>query len=830
MKVSDSVRCTLLATSCILALATAPAASAHSPHDPVWALAISPTFDQDRTLVVGQMGAREWRAMDIVVSRNAGATWALTPSGLDNNSGMTSCVATPASANQHAFFCTSFGDGVYRSLDGGRSWERSNAGLDSLRIMTSAAAVDAAGAAVLWVTSVEGLLYVSTDLGQSWRQVDVPMLVSAVAPSADYAIDATVLVGAPDGTTAASTQGGLDTGGQWAALGSIATGERVNTIVVPPGFSTGGEVFAGTTGGLYRSTDAGATYAIVPQVPAEHVQAIIASPAYAADGTVFAASANAGVFKSTDRGNAWTQYPTGIPYVDQSSVQHYTFAISSQFAVDRTVLIGTFGGLGLSTDGGATWVELDTRPPSLVMSLAVSPNLVLDATVVATAYTSGAYVSTSRGDDWRSANTGLGNFTVYDAAFTRYGWLPVLYAVQQSLVLRSFDAGKTWQWLSEDPLPGRRVFPSKLVLSPSFAQDFTMFMGSRGDGVLRSTDGGRTWVLVLATPDAFISALAVSPDFGADRTVFAAVTTGEIMRSTDGGGSWHSVWPDTPVKESGPYYLALAPDFRTRRLVLLGTPHGLYRSDDAGENWSLVAHPQVGIRPVHAVAISPRFAADGTALAVLRGKGLFRTRDSGSTWQEIAPDLDADAVQFNEIYFSPNYAIDRTVFGVSHDRIFRSNDAAATWQEIPLAVIRHEDARQSVELAGDWTTVPARAFSAATAVATIGAGASARIRFHGTGVSWIGLLGPSSGVADVYLDGVLVDSVDQFRPGTQVNATLFARDDLPPGPHELRIVPTGERNPLSASSVTLIDAVDVIRAIDSNAERLRIETSGADTP
>ena len=126
---------------------------------------------------------------------------------------------------------------------------------------------------------------------------------------------------------------------------------------------------------MYRSLDAGASYQAVTAIPAEHVQAIASSPDYVNDKTVFAASANQEVFKSVDGGDTWNQYPSGIPPSDLSQVQNFTFVISSQYATDQTLFLGAFGGLGISTDGGETWIEQPTRPPSLTMRLAISPDL-----------------------------------------------------------------------------------------------------------------------------------------------------------------------------------------------------------------------------------------------------------------------------------------------------------------------------------------------------------------------------------------------------------------------------------------------------------------------
>jgi photosystem II stability/assembly factor-like uncharacterized protein len=811
------MRSTIVAALLGLVLLAPQIVVAHSPHDPVWALAVTPTFASDQTVLIGQLSELNWGPMGILISRTAGATWNFSAQGMEGVVPFTSCAVSPAFATDRAFFCTTYGEGVYRSVDAGQSWERSNSGLVSLKLMASAMAVNAAGDAIIWVITVQGALYSSIDLGQSWVAIAAPFTVAAVAPSADYAADSSVMLGAPDGRTAVSQNGGIGATGTWSLAGTVAAGERVNTLVLPAGFLASGTVFAGTTGGLYRSLDSGASYQAVNAVPSEHVQAIISSPDYVNDSTVFAASANEAVFKSLDGGDTWTQYPTEVEASDLSQVQNYTFAISSQFASDQTLFLGTFSGLAVSTDGGESWIEHATRPPSLTMRLAISPDLASDQTLFAAAYTSGGYRSTTLGSDWTSTNPGLGNFTIYDAAFTNPGGSAsaILYAAQQSSMLRSTNAGRNWERVTGVLLPGLAVFPSKLALSPAIEQDSTMFMGTRNDGVLRSTDDGYHWQQVLSTSGAAVSAVSISPGYGSDTTVYAATSGTDVLRSTDGGDSWSSIRPNLPLMDV-PYYLELSPNFASDRRVLLGTPQGLYRSEDAGDSWSAVAHSQVGSGVIQKIAISPGYASDGTALVAVRGQGLFRTTDAGDSWQEIAPQLIDNTVQFTDIRLSPEFVSDQTVFAVSHNRILRSFDRGDTWEDVSVGAIRHEDAYQSMVFSGTWYRVAVPVFSATTIMAALDAGPEVRTHFYGTGFNWIGLTGPSSGIADVYLDGALVESVDQFSPGTSVNTSVFSMQDLPLALHELRIVSTGQKAPWSFGNLTLIDAVEITRAADSD--------------
>jgi hypothetical protein len=105
-----------------------------------------------------------------------------------------------------------------------------------------------------------------------------------------------------------------------------------------------------------------------------------------------------------------------------------------------------------------------------------------------------------------------------------------------------------------------------------------------------------------------------------------------------------------------------------------------------------------------------------------------------------------------------------------------------------------------------------RAWSGGTAALAFASGQRATFPFTGTGVSWIGFRGPQTGVADVYLDGTLVATIDPYSSTEQVQAVLFTVNGLPMGPHTLAIeVPSPRaKNRLSSDYFTVIDAFDVI--------------------
>ena len=71
----------------------------------------------------------------------------------------------------------------------------------------------------------------------------------------------------------------------------------------------------------------------------------------------------------------------------------------------------------------------------------------------------------------------------------------------------------------------------------------TLYAGTGGAGVFKSTDGGATWTSINASwlSNAFVLALAVDPELPA--TIYVGSAGAQILKSTDGGSTWSGVGP-----------------------------------------------------------------------------------------------------------------------------------------------------------------------------------------------------------------------------------------------------------------------------------------------
>ncbi|HET7474362.1 MAG TPA: hypothetical protein VFJ71_14655, partial [Candidatus Limnocylindrales bacterium] len=106
---------------------------------------------------------------------------------------------------------------------------------------------------------------------------------------------------------------------------------------------------------------------------------------------------------------------------------------------------------------------------------------------------------------------------------------------------------------------------------------------------------------------------------------------------------------------------------------------------------------------------------------------------------------------------------------------------------------------------GTWAKAWSTAYLGGAVHYTRASGATARLAFSGTSVAWIGPAGPGRGRSAVYLDGVLVATVDESASSFVARRVLFARN-VPSGAHTLVIKALGT----SGRPMVALDALYVV--------------------
>jgi beta-galactosidase GanA len=126
----------------------------------------------------------------------------------------------------------------------------------------------------------------------------------------------------------------------------------------------------------------------------------------------------------------------------------------------------------------------------------------------------------------------------------------------------------------------------------------------------------------------------------------------------------------------------------------------------------------------------------------------------------------------------------------------------------------YDDRDAALAYTGTWSHVGAeQSFTAGDYLRTESfsqvAGDSVTVTFTGTGVRWISSLDANHGIADVYLDGTKVATVDGYGRPKATQQVFYAADGLASGAHTLTIAVTGQQNPAASGHFVVVDAIDV---------------------
>ena len=213
----------------------------------------------------------------------------------------------------------------------------------------------------------------------------------------------------------------------------------------------------------------------------------------------------------------------------------------------------------------------------------------------------------------------------------------------------------------------------------------TIMVGTVGQGVLRSTDGGESWRRVGVGQglhsDALVRVLANKPD--KPELVFAGTDKG-LYRSDDAGQTWQLV--DSPL--SSYQVWALAIDQADPNIMFAGTgtptPAALFRSSDAGKTWekrpmeAAAECANVGVPRITGIAIDPVTRRD--IWVGLEVDGLRHSSDGGDTWESINGAIPNPDVHNVAVAGGPP----KTVVVVVNDDVYTSTDDGGSWDRLGI--------------------------------------------------------------------------------------------------------------------------------------------------
>ena len=604
----------------------------------------------------------------------------------------------------------SFGDGVYRSNDGGRTWI--HVGLDGSQhiawILVSPHDPNRVLVAVLGhafgPNRTRGV-YLTTNGGRSWKRVlgggPLGAIDLARAPHHPAVVYAALwnfrfpfyghygVVNGPGGGLWVSHDGGM----HWTKLPDRGLPRtdlgRIGLAVIPGSDGRGLYAVVGAhRGGVFVTHDGGRNWTRLDSDPrlwagTWYFGEIFADP----QNPRVVYVCNTALYRSTDGGRRFTSIK-GSPSGDD----FHTMWIDPRNP--RRMIVGADQGASISVDDGRTWSSWYNQPTAQIYHVAVDNRF--PYRIYGTQQDSGSIVVPSRSHDgfisnrsWFTTAGGEAGYVLPDPRNPDiiYGSSIVGSVTRENL--RTHEAVNISPW----PVPAYGVPPSKLLyrypfntaLALSPRDPHVLYVGS--EVVFRSADRGESWHVI--SPVLTGSALRPRPCHGpvtlADATVcgygvintidpspirrgeiWVGTTNGRVWLTLDGGHHWRLVTPrglprwtriesiSPSPRHPGVAYLAAnrhrLDDFR---------PY-VYRTDDDGRHWTKITRGLSAPNYVHVVRVDPR--RPGLLFAGTEN-GIDVSFDRGAVWQSLQLNLPTTSVR--DIAFH-----DRSLVVATHGRGF----------------------------------------------------------------------------------------------------------------------------------------------------------------
>ena len=275
-------------------------------------------------------------------------------------------------------------------------------------------------------------------------------------------------------------------------------------------------------------------------------------------------------------------------------------------------------------------------------------------------------------------------------------------------VWKTTDGGIFWQNCSDGFF--QRASVGAIAVAPSDPNVIYVGMGettirgnvAHGDGVYKSTDGGKTWTHMGLTETRQIGKIRVHPT---DPNLVYVAALGHahgpnrergVYRSSDGGKTWQHIL--NRGEDVGVHDLAMDPNnprilfaaaWRARRFPHMlesgGEGCGIFKSIDGGDTWTEITRnkdlPQ-GVVGKIGVAVSGAQPDRVWALIEAEDGGLFRSDDGGEKWEKLSDDRDLRTRPwyYMHIYADPQ---DANIVWVLNEKCLKSIDGGRTFFKVP---------------------------------------------------------------------------------------------------------------------------------------------------
>lgn len=553
-----------------------------------------------------------------------------------------------AEDNSGNVYAATQGAGVFLTSDAGNTWRAvTTTGLTDLRI--ESLVIDSSGNLFAGSDSVNGGVFKLSTGGSGWQAINNGLGVNfqTKAPALG------ALVFDSSGNLWAETRDGgvyrLPPGGTtWSLMGSFAADENTEALAITPS----GAILAGTRGGVFLSTDQGATWSATSLTVGVAALAIdsfgVVYAGLALDQTTSAVSG--GVYRSVNGGLSWanlalsgegvyalgvsggsvfvgatTPAGQGVVYVSLDHGLSYSqlsnglanLAKVSSIASTRQGLFLGANGAFRSIDNGNSWQAVNNGllATRYISGLVVASN----GDIYVASRFNGIARSSDGGATWSEVNTGLSEMNISTVTLNASGEVVAGSSVSSPLNVAAAHAyrlpgnGTTWATSNLDACRNVDTFVTN--------QNGGLFAGCWWAGLFQSADNGNTYSQVVPLPTGGIIFQLTSDATG---NLYAGTESSGVLRSSDGGQSWQSLG-------TAPGGDAFTVGLNNANEVLTGMAKGLFRFTSG--SW---VPSSTGIsNATSGIVYSDIATSKAGQIFLATRSGVYTSADGGNTWQSF---------------------------------------------------------------------------------------------------------------------------------------------------------------------------------------------------
>ena len=513
-------------------------------------------------------------------------------------------------------------------------------------------------------TAPKIVLHDSLFHGMKWRNIGPFRGGRSVASSGVVGQPMTYYMGSTGGGVWKTVDDGITwkniSDGQFGTgtVGAIAVSEsNPNLVVVGMGEHAARGVMTSMGDGVYKSTDAGKTWKHIGLDETRHISDVVIHPTnpdimfISAQGAQYAPSEERGIYRTLDGGATWqrvlfvnnTSGASSLSMDMKNPLILYAAMWQHQRFPWKIESGGKNSGIYKSVDGGSTWKQLKEGLPEEFGKAGISvsranPERVF-AVIEAEGKKGGVYRSDDAGKKWKQVNSNRINIArswYYMEIFADPQDENIVY-VLNAPVTKSIDGGKSFT-----PLPTPHGDNHHLWIHP---HDNSKMINSNDGGANVSNNGGKSWSTQQNQPTSQF--YRVITDNLVPYNVYGGQQDNSAIaiasRTNDNGINWKD-WYSVAGCESA--YLAFDPD--NPEVIYGGCYQGIIEKwvKASKEGKPIKEYPELGLGKVpkdfkfrynwNAPIISSPHDRNTIYHA---GNAVFKTQDSGQSWEVVSPDL-----------------------------------------------------------------------------------------------------------------------------------------------------------------------------------------------